>query len=178
MNFYLDAADRFTATVDATDRLVRRPARARAGPPPTSSTTWSTPSASSWPATAPSSATGRRARRRRCGRRTSPPYDRCVTDGLPRREYDGFFGRTTIGATLDNFYGFDLVVHGWDLGLRHRTADHLHRRRHGRDGRRRSSASATTRTTTGSSRSRVDVADGRRPARTRLLAADGARGLR
>jgi uncharacterized protein (TIGR03086 family) len=32
------------------------------------------------------------------------------------REYDGFFGRTTIGATLDNFYGFDLVVHGWDLG--------------------------------------------------------------
>lgn len=32
------------------------------------------------------------------------------------REYDGFFGRTTIGATLDHFYGFDLVVHGWDLG--------------------------------------------------------------
>ena len=27
-----------------------------------------------------------------------------------------FFGRTTIGATLDHFYGFDLVVHGWDLG--------------------------------------------------------------
>ena len=32
------------------------------------------------------------------------------------REYDGLFGRSTIGATLDNFYGFDLVVHGWDLG--------------------------------------------------------------
>jgi uncharacterized protein (TIGR03086 family) len=32
------------------------------------------------------------------------------------REFDGFFGRTTIGATLHNFYGFDLVVHGWDLG--------------------------------------------------------------
>jgi uncharacterized protein (TIGR03086 family) len=32
------------------------------------------------------------------------------------REYDGFFGPTTIGATLDDFYGFDLVVHGWDLG--------------------------------------------------------------
>jgi uncharacterized protein (TIGR03086 family) len=32
------------------------------------------------------------------------------------REFDGFFGRTTIGATLDAFYGFDLVVHGWDLG--------------------------------------------------------------
>lgn len=35
---------------------------------------------------------------------------------LRAREYDGFFGRTTIGATLDAFYGFDLVVHGWDLG--------------------------------------------------------------
>ncbi|MGY2704760.1 maleylpyruvate isomerase family mycothiol-dependent enzyme [Nocardioides sp. HB32] len=39
-----------------------------------------------------------------------------VTDELRAREYDGFFGRTTIGATLDDFYGFDLVVHGWDLG--------------------------------------------------------------
>lgn len=39
-----------------------------------------------------------------------------VTDDLLAREYDGFFGRTTVGATLDDFYGFDLVVHGWDLG--------------------------------------------------------------
>ena len=39
-----------------------------------------------------------------------------VTDDLRAQEYDGFFGRTTIGATLDHFYGFDLVVHGWDLG--------------------------------------------------------------
>jgi uncharacterized protein (TIGR03086 family) len=39
-----------------------------------------------------------------------------VTGDLRAREYDGYFGRTTIGATLDNFYGFDLVVHGWDLG--------------------------------------------------------------
>jgi len=39
-----------------------------------------------------------------------------LTDELRAREYDGFFGRTTIGATLDDFYGFDLVVHGWDLG--------------------------------------------------------------
>jgi uncharacterized protein (TIGR03086 family) len=37
-------------------------------------------------------------------------------DAVRSREYDGFFGRTTIGATLDAFYGFDLVVHGWDLG--------------------------------------------------------------
>ncbi|GAB2448953.1 TIGR03086 family metal-binding protein [Nocardioides hungaricus] len=39
-----------------------------------------------------------------------------VADDLRAQEYDGFFGRTTIGATLDDFYGFDLVVHGWDLG--------------------------------------------------------------
>ncbi|GAA1795382.1 TIGR03086 family metal-binding protein [Nocardioides hankookensis] len=37
-------------------------------------------------------------------------------DAFLAREFDGFFGRTTIGTTLDNFYGFDLVVHGWDLG--------------------------------------------------------------
>lgn len=41
---------------------------------------------------------------------------RAVGDELRAREYDGFFGRTTVGATLDAFYGFDLVVHGWDLG--------------------------------------------------------------
>ena len=39
-----------------------------------------------------------------------------VDDELRAKEYDGFFGRTTIGETLDAFYGFDLVVHGWDLG--------------------------------------------------------------
>lgn len=31
------------------------------------------------------------------------------------REYDGYFGRTTIGETLVGFYGFDLMVHRWDL---------------------------------------------------------------
>ena len=41
---------------------------------------------------------------------------RLVDDDVRAQEYDGFFGRTTIGATLDAFYGFDLVVHGWDLG--------------------------------------------------------------
>ena len=40
---------------------------------------------------------------------------RAVDDDVRAREYDGFFGRTTIGATWDDFYGFDLVVHGWDL---------------------------------------------------------------
>jgi uncharacterized protein (TIGR03086 family) len=31
------------------------------------------------------------------------------------REYDGFFGPTTVGATLVDVYGFDLLVHRWDI---------------------------------------------------------------
>jgi uncharacterized protein (TIGR03086 family) len=31
------------------------------------------------------------------------------------REYDGVFGRTTVGASIVTFYGFDLVVHRWDI---------------------------------------------------------------
>jgi uncharacterized protein (TIGR03086 family) len=31
-------------------------------------------------------------------------------------EYDGYFGRTTLAATLADFYGWDLLVHRWDLG--------------------------------------------------------------
>ncbi|AYY11450.1 TIGR03086 family protein [Actinobacteria bacterium YIM 96077] len=31
------------------------------------------------------------------------------------REYDGYFGRTTLAATVDSFVCFDLIVHGWDL---------------------------------------------------------------
>lgn len=29
--------------------------------------------------------------------------------------FDGYFGPTTVGDTLADFYGFDLVVHRWDL---------------------------------------------------------------
>lgn len=29
--------------------------------------------------------------------------------------YDGYFGRTTLGDTVDRFLGFDLVVHAWDI---------------------------------------------------------------
>ena len=36
-------------------------------------------------------------------------------DGTADREYDGYFGRTTFGATMSEFYGWDLVVHGWDV---------------------------------------------------------------
>lgn len=36
-------------------------------------------------------------------------------DGVGQREYDGYFGRTTIAATMADFYGWDLVVHGSDV---------------------------------------------------------------
>lgn len=36
-------------------------------------------------------------------------------DAFASSEYDGFFGRTTVADTMARFYGFDLLVHGWDL---------------------------------------------------------------
>jgi uncharacterized protein (TIGR03086 family) len=30
-------------------------------------------------------------------------------------EYDGYFGRTTVGDTVERFLGFDLLIHGWDI---------------------------------------------------------------
>ncbi|MGL5825102.1 MAG: hypothetical protein ACRCYU_09850 [Nocardioides sp.] len=35
-------------------------------------------------------------------------------------EYDGWFGPTTVGETVATFYGFDLIVHGWDLSVAQR----------------------------------------------------------
>ncbi len=37
-------------------------------------------------------------------------------DAFVTEEYDGYFGRTTVADTLANFYGFDLLVHRWDVG--------------------------------------------------------------
>jgi uncharacterized protein (TIGR03086 family) len=37
-------------------------------------------------------------------------------EAVPATAYGGFFGPTTVGETLATFYGFDLMVHGWDLG--------------------------------------------------------------
>lgn len=34
---------------------------------------------------------------------------------LVTAEYDGHFGRTSVADTLANFYGFDMLVHRWDL---------------------------------------------------------------
>lgn len=37
------------------------------------------------------------------------------TAPLAEKSFEGFFGPTTIGATLVTFYGFDLLVHRWDI---------------------------------------------------------------
>jgi uncharacterized protein (TIGR03086 family) len=34
---------------------------------------------------------------------------------LANREFDGYFGRTTLANAIDAFLSFDLVVHRWDL---------------------------------------------------------------
>jgi uncharacterized protein (TIGR03086 family) len=36
-------------------------------------------------------------------------------DGFVSTAYDGHFGPTTVGATLEQFYLFDMVVHRWDV---------------------------------------------------------------
>ncbi|MVA76700.1 TIGR03086 family protein [Auraticoccus sp. F435] len=36
-------------------------------------------------------------------------------EGVAARRYDGWFGPTTIGDTMVDFYGWDLLVHGWDV---------------------------------------------------------------
>ncbi len=36
-------------------------------------------------------------------------------DAVAGTEFDGHFGRTTIGATLEQFYVWDMVVHRWDV---------------------------------------------------------------
>jgi len=38
--------------------------------------------------------------------------------GDPERatlSYEGYFGRTSLEATIDKFLGLDLLIHGWDL---------------------------------------------------------------
>lgn len=38
-----------------------------------------------------------------------------VQDALMATSYDGHFGPTTIGDTLERFYMFDMVAHRWDI---------------------------------------------------------------
>jgi uncharacterized protein (TIGR03086 family) len=35
--------------------------------------------------------------------------------GVAGRSFDGYFGPTTVGATVAQFYGFDMIVHRWDV---------------------------------------------------------------
>lgn len=37
-------------------------------------------------------------------------------DTLAERPYDTPFGGMTVGSAFDRFYGFDLLVHRWDIG--------------------------------------------------------------
>ncbi|GAB2617385.1 maleylpyruvate isomerase family mycothiol-dependent enzyme [Pseudactinotalea suaedae] len=39
-----------------------------------------------------------------------------LADGIGETHLEGYFGPTTLGATLARFYGFDMVVHRWDIG--------------------------------------------------------------
>jgi uncharacterized protein (TIGR03086 family) len=36
-------------------------------------------------------------------------------DTVPATEFDGYFGPTTVGATLEQFYIWDMLVHRWDI---------------------------------------------------------------
>lgn len=36
-------------------------------------------------------------------------------DAVPALAYDGHFGPTTVGATLEQFYIWDMLVHRWDI---------------------------------------------------------------
>lgn len=36
-------------------------------------------------------------------------------DAVPAIAYEGFFGPTTLGATLEQFYIWDMLVHRWDV---------------------------------------------------------------
>lgn len=38
-------------------------------------------------------------------------------------KFDGFFGPTTVAAALDTYYGFDLLVHRWDIARSQRVAE-------------------------------------------------------
>ena len=47
-------------------------------------------------------------------------HNQAVTDllgdqSVADKQFDGYFGPTTVGETLARFYGFDLRVHRWDL---------------------------------------------------------------
>lgn len=38
-------------------------------------------------------------------------------EALGAKPFDGFFGPTTVGATFERFYVWDMLVHRWDLAV-------------------------------------------------------------
>ena len=36
-------------------------------------------------------------------------------DSFVSKTYDGYFGPTTVGATFEQFYVWDMIVHRWDI---------------------------------------------------------------
>ncbi|WP_028709286.1 maleylpyruvate isomerase family mycothiol-dependent enzyme [Propionicicella superfundia] len=42
--------------------------------------------------------------------------DVLADETLTTASYEGMFGATTLADTLAEFYRFDLIVHGWDIG--------------------------------------------------------------
>lgn len=38
-------------------------------------------------------------------------------DAVTTLGFDGFFGPTTVGDTIDQFYVFDMIIHRWDLAV-------------------------------------------------------------
>ena len=118
LSLFQQRADRFTQVVDAVAgrrlgralpvRGLERPRRRRPRAPD--------------PARLPRhgrASTPARARPRRPGGRVAAQRAHVTSvleaDGVAAREYDGYFGRTTIAATVADFYGWDLVVHGSDV---------------------------------------------------------------
>lgn len=60
-------------------------------------------------------------------------------EALPAAAFDGFFGPTTVGATVERFYVWDMLVHRWDLATAlgvdaDLTEDELDRVERGADG--------------------------------------------
>ncbi|MFW3172189.1 TIGR03086 family metal-binding protein [Geodermatophilus sp. CPCC 206100] len=60
-------------------------------------------------------------------------------EAVAERGFDGFFGPTTVGAALEQFYVWDMVVHRWDVaratgGDAGLTAEELDRIERGADG--------------------------------------------
>ena len=121
LSLFQQRADRFTQVVDAVDvsggdwdgalavRRLERPRRRRPRARRPSAT--SSPRRASTPVRQPDLADPAAAWRAQRAHVTSV----LEADGVAAREYDGYFGRTTIAATVADFYGWDLVVHGSDV---------------------------------------------------------------